>query len=124
MFRTRTAAADEAPFSKLDRDANTNERLVRKGFWPKVTRVAGRLPFAEDLLAAYYCAFDRQTPMQVRMILLGALAYFVLPFDGIPDVLPILGFSDDAAILAAAIKVTLDSIKPEHRDAAKRKLSE
>ena len=124
MFRTRTAAADEAPFSKLDRDANTNERLVRKGFWPKVTRVAGRLPFAEDLLAAYYCAFDRQTPMQVRMILLGALAYFVLPFDGIPDVLPILGFSDDAAILAAAIKVTMDSIRPEHRDAAKRKLSD
>jgi uncharacterized membrane protein YkvA (DUF1232 family) len=121
MFRA-SAAADEAPFDKRRRDAD--ERLVRKGFWPKVARVAGRLPFAEDLLAAYYCAFDRQTPMQVRMILIGALAYFVLPFDAIPDMLPMLGFSDDAAMLAAAIKLTMDQIKPEHRDAARRKLAE
>ncbi len=123
MFRAKAADADEALFRKFE-NADANERRVRQGFWPKVTRVAGKLPFAEDLLAAYYCAFDRSTPLQVRMILLGALAYFELPFDGIPDVLPILGFTDDAAMLAAAIKVTMDSIKPEHRDAARRKLSE
>ena len=73
---------------------------VRAGFWVKVKRQAAKLPFAEDLLAAYYCAFDRETPLQVRAVLLGALAYFVLPFDGIPDVLPVLGFTDDAAVLA------------------------
>jgi uncharacterized membrane protein YkvA (DUF1232 family) len=122
MFRTKAADADEALFNKASNDAN--ERRVRNGFWPKVTRMAGKLPFAEDLLAAYYCAFDRQTPAHVRMILLGALAYFVLPFDGIPDIVPILGFTDDAAMLAAAMKVTMDSIKPEHRDAARRKLAE
>jgi len=124
MFRASAAAADEAPFDKRRRGAAADERLVRKGFCPKVARVAAKLPFAEDLLAAYYCAFDRQTPMQVRMILIGALAYFVMPFDAIPDVLPVLGFSDDAAMLAAAIKLTMDQIKPEHRDAARRKLSE
>jgi len=129
MFRAKAADADEALFTKFEKDAEAqkakaDERRVRKGFWPKLTRVAGSLPFAEDLLAVYYCAFDRQTPMQVRMILLGALAYFVMPFDVIPDVLPVLGFTDDAAMLAAAIKVTMDSIKPEHRDAARRKLAE
>jgi uncharacterized membrane protein YkvA (DUF1232 family) len=124
MFRAKAADADEALFTKAGNDAKADERLVRKGFWPKVARVAGKLPFAEDLLAAYYCAFDRNTPMQVRMILIGALAYFVLPFDAIPDIVPILGFTDDAAMLAAAMKVTLDSIKPEHREAARRKLSE
>jgi uncharacterized membrane protein YkvA (DUF1232 family) len=121
MFRSKAHAADEALFAT---DAAANERVVRKGFWPKVARVAGKLPFAEDLLAAYYCAFDRQTPMQVRMILIGALAYFVLPIDGVPDILPVLGFTDDAAVLATAMKVVLDSIKPEHRDAARTKLEQ
>ena len=103
-------------------NAAADEQAVRKGFWPKVARVAGKIPFAEDLLAAYYCAFDRQTPMQVRVILLGALAYFVLPIDGVPDILPILGFTDDAAVLATAMKVVIDAIRPEHREAARRKL--
>ena len=47
------------------RDARKAER-VRREFWRKARRVAARLPFAEDLLAAYYCAFDRATPVQAR----------------------------------------------------------
>lgn len=101
-----------------------DERVIRSGFWVKVRRQAARLPFAEDLLSAYYCAFDRETPLQVRAVLLGALAYFVLPFDGIPDVLPLLGFTDDAAVLATAMKLVIDNIRPEHRDAARRKLGD
>ena len=76
-----------------------DEERVRRGFWRKAKRVAARLPFAEDLLAAYYCAFDRATPLQVKAALIGALAYFVLPFDCVPDFLPLLGFTDDAAVL-------------------------
>ncbi len=56
-----------------------NEETVRRGFWSKLRALAAGLPFAEDLLAAHYCAFDRQTPAQVRAVLLGAIAYFVLP---------------------------------------------
>ena len=115
----RSKAADES-----FRQGAADERAVRQGFWPKVTRIASQLPFAEDLLAAYYCAFDRQTPTEVKMILIGALAYFVLPFDGIPDLLPVFGYSDDAAVLATAMKVVMDSIRPEHREAARRKLAE
>src|SRR4029450_2340184 len=73
------------------RDARERERL-RREFWHKARRVAARLPFAEDLLAAYYCAFDHATPIPVKASLVGALAYFVLPFDALPDVLPLLGF--------------------------------
>jgi uncharacterized membrane protein YkvA (DUF1232 family) len=83
--------------------------------------VAG-LPFAEDLLAAYYCAFDKQTPRHVQMALLGAIAYFILPFDFIPDMMPILGFTDDAAVLATAIRMVATHIRPEHRDAARAAL--
>ena len=102
-----------------DRD----EARVRRGFWRKAARVAARLPFAEDLLAAYYCAFDRDTPLQVKTALIGALAYFVLPFDVVPDVLPMIGFTDDAAVLATAIRLVASHITPLHRAAARAALA-
>lgn len=105
-------------FGPADELAKDPER-VRKTFWLKLKKLATKLPFAEDLLAAYYCAFDRQTPRHVQLSLLGAIAYFVLPFDFVPDLLPVLGFTDDAAILATAIRMVSSYITPEHRDAAK-----
>jgi uncharacterized membrane protein YkvA (DUF1232 family) len=108
-------------FGPADRLAKDRES-VRKRFWAKFKRVAARLPFAEDLLSAYYCAFDRQTPRHVQVALLGAIAYFILPFDFIPDMLPVLGFTDDAAVLATAIRLVAAHITPEHREAARAAL--
>jgi uncharacterized membrane protein YkvA (DUF1232 family) len=108
-------------FEPADRLAKDRES-VRKRFWAKFKRVAARLPFAEDLLSAYYCAFDRQTPRHVQAALLGAIAYFILPFDFIPDMLPVLGFTDDAAVLATAIRLVAAHITPEHREAARAAL--
>ena len=105
-------------FEPADRLAQDPEGLRRR-FWIKLKRLAVRLPFAEDLLAAYYCAFDRHTPRHVQAALLGAIAYFILPFDFIPDVLPVLGFTDDAAILATALRMVASHITPEHREAAR-----
>ena len=122
MARSKAKTADMNDTVFEAADAASDEATVRNGFWPKVARFAGKLPFAEDLLSAYYCAFDRQTPLHVRAILLGALAYFVLPMDGVPDFLPLLGFTDDAAVLAGAMKMVIDNIRPEHREAARRKL--
>jgi uncharacterized membrane protein YkvA (DUF1232 family) len=104
-------------------DFASNEETVRHGFWTKLKRVASRIPFVEDLLAAYYCAFDNETPFHVKAALIGALAYFVLPLDGIPDILPLLGFADDAAVLATALRMVSGHIKPDHYAAAKRALS-
>ena len=105
-------------FEPADRLAQDRES-VRRRFWSKMKRGMAKLPFAEDLLAAYYCAFDSRTPRHVQAALLGALAYFVLPFDFVPDMLPILGFTDDAAVLATAIRMVAGHITPEHRDAAR-----
>jgi len=108
-------------FEPADRLANDRESLRRR-FWIKLKRVVARLPFTEDLLAAYYCAFDKDTPRHVQVTLLGAIAYFVLPFDFIPDMLPVLGFTDDAAVLATAIRLVATHITAEHRDAARATL--
>lgn len=102
--------------------AGQNEERVRREFWAKTKRVAAGLPFAEDLLAAYYCAFDQRTPLQVKAALVGALAYFVLPFDFVPDVLPFIGFGDDAAVLITAIRMVGAHMLPEHRIAARAAL--
>jgi len=96
---------------------------LRRQFWRKLQRVVASIPFAEELLTAYYCAFDRKTPTAVKATLVGALAYFVLPIDAVPDFLPVLGFTDDAAFLAAAIKLVTDHIRPEHREAARKSLA-
>jgi uncharacterized membrane protein YkvA (DUF1232 family) len=117
------AAAWQGLDEDAARQAARDEARVRRGFWSKVKRVAARLPFAEDLLSAYYCAFDRATPIQVKAALLGALAYFVLPIDLIPDILPVLGYADDAAVLAAALRLVATHIRPEHREAARQALA-
>jgi uncharacterized membrane protein YkvA (DUF1232 family) len=106
----------------FDERGARNEERVRRDFWRKAARVAAKLPFAEDMLAAYYCAFDQATPFQVRAALVGALAYFVLPFDFVPDVLPLLGFTDDAAVLLTALRMVAGHLRPEHRDAARAAL--
>jgi uncharacterized membrane protein YkvA (DUF1232 family) len=116
MISEQTTGFEPADNLAKDRES------VRKRFWAKFKRVAARLPFAEDLLSAYYCAFDRQTPRHVQAALLGALAYFILPFDFIPDMLPVLGYTDDAAVLATAIRLVATHITPEHREAARAAL--
>ena len=99
-----------------------DEQTLKRRFWRKLRALAARLPFAEDLIAAHYCAFDHQTPVHVKAALIGAIAYFVLPADVIPDVLPIVGYTDDAAMLAAAIRLVAQHITPDHREAARQTL--
>jgi uncharacterized membrane protein YkvA (DUF1232 family) len=112
-----------AAWEGLDARTAQDEARLRRDFWRKVRRVAGQIPFAEDLLAAYFCAFDQATPLQVKAALVGALAYFVLPSDVVPDILPILGFADDAAVLVTALRLVTTHVTPLHREAARRALA-
>lgn len=89
-------------------------RKVERRFWPTMKRAVRQIPFSRDVAAAYYCARDPATPMRTRGIILGALAYFVLPFDFIPDVLAMVGFSDDIAVLTAAFAAVAGQIKEQH----------
>jgi uncharacterized membrane protein YkvA (DUF1232 family) len=90
--------------------------------WRKLVRVAARIAFADQLVAAWYCAKDPATPMHVRAVLLGALAYFLLPADAIPDLVAGIGFTDDATVLATVIGTFARHVTAEHREAARRRL--
>ena len=99
------------------------ERTVRRDFWTALKQFAGRLPFVEDLVAAYYCALDPATPMRVRGILLAALAYFIVRWRYRPLtwLWRGLAFTDDAAVVTAVFGLA-SHIKPVHRAAAARAL--
>jgi len=96
-----------------------NERRVRREFWGKVRRTLGKVPFTEDAVATFYCATDQAAPLRIRATLFGALAYFVMPFDVIPDFIVGLGYTDDAAVLLAAFSAAAAHITETHRQKAK-----
>jgi len=116
------------PFTKAEMEAirqeTRDEEGLKRRFWDKLRRVAGRIPFAEDLVAAFFCATDPATPSRVKLILLGAIAYFVFPADAVTDLLPLFGFADDAAVLAAAITQVAGSITEEHKERARKALKD
>ena len=100
------------PGEESEQEARADK--VRNRFWPTMKRAMRQLPFTRDVVAAYYCALDPNTPMRTRGILLGALAYFVLPFDFVPDFFAVVGFSDDIAVLTAAFAAIAGQIKDDH----------
>jgi uncharacterized membrane protein YkvA (DUF1232 family) len=100
-----------------------NEESVVRGFWPTLRKVAARIPFAADVLQLWYMARDPETPATAKGLVLAALAYFVLPIDAIPDILPALGYTDDAAVIAAVIAIVGKNLKPAHRAAAEEALA-
>ncbi len=99
-----------------------DEAVVERGLKDKIRATLGKAPFVEDAVAAYYCAIDANTPLYVKALTMGAVAYFVAPADVIPDFIAGLGFTDDAAVLVAAIKAIGSHLRPEHRERAREAL--
>ncbi len=97
---------------------------VERNIWKSVKKAARQIPFMDDVVAGYYCAIDTRTPNRVRAILLAALGYFVLPLDSIPDFILGFGFSDDVAVLAAAIAAVRSHITDAHYALARKALSD
>lgn len=100
-----------------------NERLVARSFWPKIRKVAARVPFAAEALSVWYCVQDARTPAAAKGMMLAALAYFVLPTDAIPDFIVGFGYTDDAAVFAAMLALVGRHVRPEHRDAAREAIA-
>ena len=92
--------------------------------WKKLGDVAKRAgsKVVYPVLLLYYILQDKNVPLKHKAAIAGALGYFILPLDLIPDLVPLLGFSDDLAALAACIKFMIESVTPEVKEKANRKL--
>jgi len=106
------------------RENSRRESRVRRDFWRTAKRAVRYVPLMDEVVAAYYCALDPKTPFRPKGVILAALAYFVFPLDAIPDFLVGLGFTDDLAVLTAAIASIRQHIRPEHRKAAQKALAD
>ncbi|HLY07106.1 MAG TPA: YkvA family protein [Rhizomicrobium sp.] len=89
-------------------------RIVEQGFWPKLLKLVGRIPFAEDLAAAYFCLIDPATPGRVKGVVIVALAWFVLPASVMPEFLVAVGFTDELAVTAIVVRMVRAHLKEQH----------
>lgn len=103
-----------AQHERLNENPEVFDEKKSKAFLKKVGRVAARIPFARNALAMYYALIDSEIPMAQKAPIVGALAYFVLPIDLIPDFIMGVGFADDAAVIATAFKAVQMIISDKH----------
>lgn len=91
------------------------EEIDEKSFFRKLRRIAGKVPFSRDLLSLYFVMLDSRTPVWVKSLAAGAIAYFLMPFDVIPDFIVGLGYTDDAAVIAGTLYQVHDHVEERHR---------
>ena len=88
----------------------------------KILVKAGRT-ISKPALEVLEMAIDPYTPAQVRVSLMAALAYLIMPFDLFPDFMPLVGFSDDFVALSAVLSIWSKYMTPSIRKRAEKKLN-
>ncbi|MAI90982.1 YkvA family protein [Ponticaulis sp.] len=106
----------------MEMEVERARKLSKERLVPKLLKFAGKIPFADDLAAAWYCALDDKTPTHVKAVLFAAAGYFVIPTDMIPDVIAGLGFTDDATVFATAMSIVGGAIGDSHKQKARQLL--
>jgi uncharacterized membrane protein YkvA (DUF1232 family) len=97
-------------------DTDFKAHYTDSRFWDKVkgvAKVAGKTAL-EPALKMYYSATDKDTPLWAKTAIYGALGYLISPIDAIPDMVPVLGYTDDIGVLLAAAATVAAYIKQEH----------
>ena len=94
-----------------------------KALWDKIASFASRAgrKVLWNVLVLYYCWVDPDTPKEAKVVIAGALGYFIMPLDAIADLFP-GGFVDDLGVLVAALGLVKAHVKPEHRQQAEERL--
>lgn len=104
---------------KPDDIAPDDEDRVTQDLGGKVRQTIGKVPFTRDAVAAFYAARDPATPTGVKVAVMSALAYFILPFDLVPDFIAALGYTDDATVFYGAWRLLAPHLKPQHETKAR-----
>lgn len=112
------------PEDYVGSDRSKNEQVVREGFVPKAKQFLRGVPMAEEVVALYHAMLDPKTPLWVKGVAAAALAYFILPIDAVPDMLPLVGLGDDLSVLSAALAAVSTHITAEHRARARAWLAD
>lgn len=118
------SAAEDMSHETAD-DIQQHERdYSEEGFWKKISQYAKKAGEGTIIqaLKLYYAAQDPDTPTWAKTTIYGALGYFISPIDALPDFTPVLGYTDDLGVMAAAIGIVAVHIKEEHGEQARQTL--
>ncbi len=100
--------------------------FTEPGFWAKATgfaKLAGR-DVIHKALQLFYAGQSPDTPAWAKSVILGALGYFITTIDAVPDITPIVGFTDDLGVIVAALATVASCITPEVKARAQEKVDE
>lgn len=115
---------------KIDLNAEDQKKYEKAydddGFWKKVMKYAKKAGSGviEKSLQLYYAAQSPETPLWAKTTIYAALGYFISPIDAIPDVVPVMGYTDDLGVLTAAIASVAMYIDTDVKQKAKEKLED
>lgn len=95
-------------------------------FWTKVKNCALAIgkKGIEKALYLYYAWQDPDMPVWVKTIIVSALGYLICPLDAVPDMVPMVGYSDDAGVIAAALSMVRIYLKEVHHENARARIAE
>lgn len=100
-------------------------KFSQSDFVEKISRIAKRagakLVYAALIL--YYTLQSNKVSTANKALIIGALGYMISPLDGIPDAIPIVGLTDDLAVLLYVLKKVWGDVAPEIQEKAKQRLS-
>ena len=122
-----TNRIEDVPFEEVHEVQKYGTYYSDNRFWKKVERVAKKVGATVLLpvFTLYYMLQDDKVSLQHKAYIVGALVYFILPIDLIPDgILPVIGFTDDIAVMTLVLKLVKDSITPEIKARANARVSE
>lgn len=122
-----TNKIEDIPFEEVSEIEKYGHYYSENRFWEKVLRIARKAgaTVIRPAVLLYYLLQDENVPFKHKTYILGALGYFIFPFDLIPDgLLPIIGFADDIAVMSFVLNLIKDSITPEIKAKTDKKVME
>ena len=120
LVRAKLASFYESKKKKFER------AYKERHFWKKIKKYLHKIgkELVEETLTLYYCMADPKTPREVKIVIICALGYLIVPIDLISDFIFPIGFIDDAAAIALVIKSARENITKAHKESARKKCNE
>lgn len=118
---------EEAPFEEMYEIERYGTYYSEKKFWTKISRIAARVGRSVlcPVFQLYYLLQDQAVSIKHKAYIVGALGYFILPIDLIPEsIFPLIGFTDDIAVIGIVLKLVQVNLTPEIIEKANAKVME
>ena len=122
-FKPPKGRMKKAPKLQVEDEASVVD-WISENIWNKIKHAIGQVPFTTHLVGAYFCAIDTKTAatLESRLLLYGAIIYFISPIDAVPDFLLFFGYTDDVSVLSTVLLNFKTYISDRHYKAANKQL--